>query len=116
LTAHVERVGASEEFQSAIIDALQMHDVLAHLMSLADDFLIFSSMQAKSAFSLRLERVMLSNICNRLKMVCGTLAIEKGSTFKVTLSETLSAMPVDLALAPALACARRLALVFAHAL
>jgi hypothetical protein len=72
-----------------------MRDVLAHLMSLADDFLTFSSMTANSAFSLRPGQVMLADICKRVEMVCRTVATEKGSTFKITLSDTLSKMPVS---------------------
>jgi signal transduction histidine kinase len=88
---------ASKELQSATTDAVQMRDVLAHLLSLADDFLIYSSITAKSEFSLKLEWVVLADVCKRVEMVCGTLATERGSTFKVTLSDALSAMPVALA-------------------
>jgi signal transduction histidine kinase len=88
---------ASKELQSATTDAVQMRDVLAHLLSLADDFLIYSSITAKSEFSLKLEWVVLSDVCKRVKMVCGTLATERSSTFIVSLSDALSAMPVGLA-------------------
>jgi hypothetical protein len=85
-----------KEVQSCATDSLQMQEMLAHLMSLADDFLIYSSITSDSEFSLRLERLVLSDVCKRVELVCGTLAREKGSMFIVSLCDKLSEMPVAL--------------------
>jgi CheY-like chemotaxis protein len=72
-----------------------MRDVLAHLMSLADDFLVFSSINLSGTFSLRLARTTLSEVCKRVEMVSGTLATEKGSTFVVSFGTgMLSGLPI----------------------
>jgi hypothetical protein len=91
ITTHVERVGAakSQELVACIVDSSQMKDVLKHLMSLADDFLVFSSLNSGGSFSLNLARAKLSKICKRVEMVSGALAKEKGSVFTVTCGEEL---------------------------
>jgi hypothetical protein len=47
LAAHERRLGsaASPELESCFADSRQMRDVLKHLMSLADDFLVWSSLK-----------------------------------------------------------------------
>jgi signal transduction histidine kinase len=98
LAQHVKREHASKDLLSAHTDSLQMRDVLADLMSLANDFLIFSRMQA-GTFSLDVRRAMLLDVINQVTVVCGTLATKKGSTFIVEcLSHDLSAMLVFLVL------------------
>jgi hypothetical protein len=91
ITTHVERAGAakSQELVSCITDSSHMKGVLKHLMSLADDFLVFSSLNPSASFSLNLARAKLSKICKRVEMVSGALAKEKGSAFTVTCGEEL---------------------------
>jgi hypothetical protein len=91
ITAHVERAGdeKSPELVGCIADSTQMKDVLKHLMSLADDFLVFSSLNSSASFSLKLASATMSKICKRVEMVSGTLAKEKGSAFIVTCGEEL---------------------------
>jgi signal transduction histidine kinase len=99
LARHAKRVDASQDLLSAHSDSLQMRDVLAHLMSLADDFLIFSCMQAKNAFSLKLLSNKLGDVTDQVERVCRTLAKEKGNTFMVEfVGQNLSAMLVVLVL------------------
>jgi hypothetical protein len=59
---------------------------------------VFSSMQAKSTFSLSLRKVRMAEVCRQVEMVCGILATERGSTFQVLCSEELKEMPVCLSL------------------
>jgi signal transduction histidine kinase len=87
-----ERV--SPELVGCIADSRQMRDVLKHLMSLADDFLVFSSLNSKVAFSLKLEDTSLSTICKRVQMVSGSLAKEKGIQFVVARAQSFDAMSV----------------------
>jgi hypothetical protein len=99
LARHAKRKDASQDLLSAHSDSLQMRDVLAHLMSLADDFLIFSCMQAKNAFSLKFLSNKLGDVINQVERVCRTLAMEKGSTFIVEfVGQNLSAMLIFLVL------------------
>jgi signal transduction histidine kinase len=98
-TAHVDpKRGASMELISAAAeDSRQMRDVLAHLKSLVDDFLVFSSMTS-STFSLNLSQALLPDVCSQVERVCGVLATEKGSTFKISIGEGLTLVPVLLLL------------------
>jgi CheY-like chemotaxis protein len=96
LVAHLDQGNDGEdELVGCTADSRRMRDVLAHLMSLADDFLVFSSMNSSSTFSLRLARTTLSEVCKRVEMVSGTLATEKGSTFVVSFGTgMLSGLPI----------------------
>jgi light-regulated signal transduction histidine kinase (bacteriophytochrome) len=98
LAQHVKRVNASKDLLSAYTDSLQMRDVLADLTGLADDFLIFSRMQART-FSLEVGSVMLLEVINQVTVVNEKLTTEMGRTFEVEcLSHDLSAMLVFLVL------------------
>jgi hypothetical protein len=77
-----------------------MKEVLAHLMSLTDDFLVFSSMQAANTFSLSLRAVLVQDICEQVEIVCGMLGTERGVTFQVFANDELRAMRVILLLFP----------------
>jgi hypothetical protein len=98
LAVHEERVGTTKEVTSATSDSSRMKEVLAHLMSLTNDFLVFSSMQAKSAFSLSLRPVFLPDVCKQVEMVCGIMGTESGVKFQVFCSAELKAMRVCLLL------------------
>jgi signal transduction histidine kinase len=97
MTAHEEREGgvSSPELMHCVADSRQMRDVLKHLMSLADDFLVFSSLNSSAKFSLKLVRATLSTICEQVELVIGTLAIEKGITFSLSPSELLNKLLVN---------------------
>jgi hypothetical protein len=104
LAAHKERVGTTKEVTSATLDSSRMKEVLVHLMSLTNDFLVFSSMQAANTFSLSLRAVLLPDICKQVEMVCGMLATERGVTFQVFSSDELKTMRVSLLLLPSQCC------------
>jgi signal transduction histidine kinase len=98
LAVHEERVGTTKEVTSATSDSSRMKEVLAHLMSLTNDFLVFSSIQAENTFSLSLRAVLMPDICKQVEMVCGIMATERGVTFQVFCSDELNAMQVFLLL------------------
>jgi hypothetical protein len=95
LVAHKERVGTTKEVTSATSDSSRMKEVLAHLMSLTNDFLVFSSIQAENTFSLSLRALLVPDICKQVEMVCGIMATERGVTFQVFCSDELYAMRVS---------------------